>query len=483
MIEAAAPLAGSVNAPGSLASRRLRDTFAWLAAPIDASGLAAFRVLFGLLVATSAARFFAYGWIEAFFVEPRFFFRPWIAPWIAPLPSAAMHGLFALLCASGLLVALGLFYRAAIATVFVVFTYEQLVDVTNYVNHYYLVSVLALLMTFLPLGEVHSLDARRRGERRTTLPRIASVALRAQIGTVYFFAGVAKLEADWLVHAQPLDLWLAARVDMPVLGPLFAAWWAPHAFAWAGCVFDLTIAFLLAWSRTRAVAFAAVVGFHVVTKAMLPVIGMFPVIMIVGATSFLAHDWPRRVRVLVRLRALPTGGDSSPRSVPGWAAHPRRFRAGVLAWLVFAAVQLAVPLRAFAYGGDVLWHEQGMRFSWRVVVREKVGVVTYLVDDPASGRRAEVSPRRYLDARQERELSTQPDLILQLAHRIRDDYAAQWGASVRVRARAFASLNGRPAAPLVDPEADLARIDDGLARAAWILPAPTTTPPFLHSKR
>jgi hypothetical protein len=124
-----------------------------------------------------------------------------------------------------------------------------------------------------------------------------------------------------------------------------------------------------------------------------------------------------------------------------------------------------------------------MRFSWRVVVREKVGVVTYLVDNPASGRRTEVSPRRYLDARQERELATQPDLILQLAHRIRDDYAAQWGSPVRVRARAFASLNGRPAALLVDPEADLARIDDGLGRADWILPAPTTTPPFLHSKR
>ena len=483
MTDVAASLARSVDGSSVRVPRRLLDALASLAVPIDASGLVAFRVLFGLLVATSAARFFAYGWIDPFFVEPTFFFRYWAAPWASPLSSGAMHALFALLFASGVLVALGLFYRAAVATVFVVFTYVQLVDVTNYVNHYYLVSVLALLMTFLPLGDAHSLDARRRGEDRTTLPRIASVALRAQIGTVYFFAGVAKLEPDWLVHAQPLDVWLAARVDLPVLGPLFAARWAPHAFAWAGCVFDLTIAFFLAWPRTRLAAFAAVVGFHVVTKAMLPVIGMFPVIMIVGATSFLAHAWPRRAFAFLRRRSLPASRDPSGGRTPDWAALPSRFRVGAVAWLVFATVQLAIPLRAFAYGGDVLWHEQGMRFSWRVVVREKVGAVTYLVDDPASGRRTEVSPRRYLDARQERELSTQPDLILQLAHRIRDDYATQWGGTVRVRARAFASLNGRPAAPLVDPEADLARIDDGLGRAAWILPAPTTKPPFLHSMR
>ena len=49
-------------------------------------------------------------------------------------------------------------------------------------------------------------------------------------------------------------------------------------------------------------------------------------------------------------------------------------------------VQLLLPLRAHLYGGNVLWHEQGMRFSWRVMVREKNGSVTFIVREPRDGR-------------------------------------------------------------------------------------------------
>ena len=39
---------------------------------------------------------------------------------------------------------------------------------------------------------------------------------------VYVFAGLAKLNADWLLDAQPLRIWLAARSDLPIVGPLLA---------------------------------------------------------------------------------------------------------------------------------------------------------------------------------------------------------------------------------------------------------------------
>jgi vitamin K-dependent gamma-carboxylase len=82
---------------------------------------------------------------------------------------------------------------------------------------------------------------------------------------------------------------------------------------------------------------------------------------------------------------------------------------------------------------------------------------------------------------QEREMSSQPDLILQMAHWIRDDFAARGEGAVEVRVEAVVSLNGRAAAPIIDPARDLARVEDGLAPADWILPAPSGPPPRLRS--
>lgn len=145
----------------------------------------------------------------------------------------------------------------------------------------------------------------------------------------------------------------------------------------------------------------------------------------------------------------------------------------------FLALQFVIPLRFVAYGRDVHWHEQGMRFSWRVMVREKNGSVTFVVRDRQTNRTTHIAPRTYLTAVQEREMSAQPDLILQLAHHIRDEHARQ-GRRVEVRADAVASLNGRRVTALIDPEIDLATIEDGIARADWIVGAPTEAPPHFH---
>ena len=92
-------------------------------------------------------------------------------------------------------------------------------------------------------------------------------------------------------------------------------------------------------------------------------------------------------------------------------------------------------------------------------------------------------PRRYLDSRQEREMAAQPDLILQLAHHIAQDFRARGHGDVQVRAEALVSLNGRPAQPMIDPEVNLSRVTDGLARKPWILPEPQEPPVQLRARR
>ena len=91
---------------------RLRDA---LTRPRDVAALAVFRLAFGAIVAISAIRFAAYGWIDQCFVMPRVHFSYWGFGWL-PLPSPVVtYVLFALLGALGLMVAIGLFFRPAVA--------------------------------------------------------------------------------------------------------------------------------------------------------------------------------------------------------------------------------------------------------------------------------------------------------------------------------------------------------------------------------
>src|SRR5690606_34905155 len=96
-----------------------------LLAPRDPSGLAVFRVLFGLIGAISAIRFLAYDWVGELFVKPRFHFSYFGFEWVRVLPPPGMYALFAGLVVVSLMVAAGLFYRVAIVLFFLGFSYVQ----------------------------------------------------------------------------------------------------------------------------------------------------------------------------------------------------------------------------------------------------------------------------------------------------------------------------------------------------------------------
>jgi vitamin K-dependent gamma-carboxylase len=464
---------------------RMHALLAFLLAPRDIAWLAAFRILFGCAMCISMLRFVAFGWIDEFFVQPSFHFKYWGFSWVEPLPAPYMHGLVWGLALAAALVALGLFFKLSAFVYALGFAYLQLVDVTTYLNHYYLASLLSFLLALSPAHRAWSLDARRKPS--LAQPSVATgwhMLLRFQVGVVYTFAGLAKAQSDWLLHGQPLGIWLGSRTSMPVLGSLFAHEHTALLMSWAGFLFDTTIAWFLLWGRSRPFAFVAVVAFHTVTGALFP-IGMFPVIMVMGALTFFPPNWPRTVLARVSSRARLSMLAARTRTAQ-LIAHPthssRPTRAERLAFgvaLAYCAFHLLMPLRHFAYDGSVLWHEQGMRWSWRVMVREKNGLVTFYVRNTQTGRSLEVPSRLYLNDIQEREMGGQPDLILQLAHRIADDYTKKWNVPVEVRAEALVSLNGRRSRLLIDPHVDLTKIKDGVSRAAWITPSPSDAPPHI----
>jgi len=464
-------------------TERIRALSTALRSSVDSAWLAAFRVLFGLTLLTSTLRFIAYGWIDQLFVVPQFHFKYWGFSWVTVPRAGELHAIFWLMAALCVMVSLGLLFRVAAFGLFVGFTYLQLLDVTTYLNHYYLASLLGLLLACSPAGQTWSLDARIRPRiARDAVPAAWLYLFRFQVAVVYTFAGLAKAHGDWLFHAEPLRIWLSSRADAPLIGPILAQDWAAPVMSWAGFLFDTTIAWWLMIPRVRPWAYLVVIGFHTLTGLLFP-IGMFPVIMVLSALVFFSPSWPRKLtaRLPVKLKScFPVS------SVPPLVVRPPSGQRNRLAFALGAAYclfQVAYPLRFLAYGGSVRWHEQGMRFSWRVMVREKNGSITFVVRAPRANRTFYVAPHQYLTRLQEREMSSQPDLILQLAHRIRDDYEAKGLGPIEVRADTWVSLNGRAIRRLIDPNVDLSRIEDGFGKADWILPEPSEPPPRLHAIR
>ena len=340
--------------PPTAAGRGLLDR---LFSPVDASSLAVFRIAFGALMCWEVLRYFRFGWVHSYFIEPPMHFKYIGFEWLQPWPGDGMYVHFAFMALMAAFVALGLWYRVSAVLFFLAYAYYFLLDQALYLNHFYLIALLSFLMALLPAHRALSVDAWRRPSIRSdTAPAWAVWTLRAQLGIVYFFGGVAKLNGDWL-RGQPMGMWLADATDFPLLGRFFTEEWARYFFSYGGLLLDLLAVPLLLWPRTRYLAFLALVGFHL-TNSQLFSIGIFPWLMIPATTIFLSPDWPRR---LLRrwVPALARTGRAAAQALP--AERPVR-PAGHSGPLLCRAAPDA-PSSTPATGHRFSWMMKLLRFS------------------------------------------------------------------------------------------------------------------------
>lgn len=442
--------------------------------PVNSASLSVYRILFGILNLVGLARFWYLGWIERAFTGPQFLFKYWGFEWIHLWPGDGIYIHFSVLMGVCICLSLGLFTRLMSLLFFLGFTYIELLDLSNYLNHYYLISLLAFINIFLPLNARWSLDNLfGLSERREFIPAWTLNFPRAQLATLYFFAGVAKFGTDWLLHAEPLNIWLTSNTQLPILGSLMGLVWVHYIFSWAGFLFDISIPFWMMYPRTRPYAYVVILFFHFMTYMLFP-IGMFPLIMVVSALIFFSPEWP------LKLAAFFKGSQFLVPKAPSKLFIPRGAGWVTAGLALYFLVQWTMPWRHFLYPGDVLWSEEGMRYSWKVMIREKNSDINFRVQDRNTGRTWDLSPSQYLARHQEAEMSGTPDMMVQFAHFIRDRYKED-GFDVAVFADTMVSFNGRPAQPLVDPHQDLTQVEDGLFPKKWILPAPQTAPRILSS--
>lgn len=149
---------------------------------------------------------------------------------------------------------------------------------------------------------------------------------------------------------------------------------------------------------------------------------------------------------------------------------------------VYMAIQLAMPLRHFLYPGNVNWTEEGHNFSWHMKLRDKTSDVWFVVKDSQTGQQWKEDPTHYLTRRQFGKMASRPDMILQFAHFLAQDYEKRGHYGVEVYAEAKASLNGRESQWLVNPKTNLAMEPLSLGVASWITPLTTPLSTVSHTK-
>ncbi|TRW22361.1 HTTM domain-containing protein [Flavobacterium zepuense] len=440
---------------------------AYLNSYTDTATLAFFRMAFGILMFLSIIRFTAYGWIDQFYIKPVFHFTYYGFGWVKP------YGLYTyiafIICGlAAIMVAIGYKCRFAITLFFLSFTYVELLDKTTYLNHYYFVSIISFVMIFLPANAYFSVDAYQDPAKAYgKIPRYTTDILKLLLALVYIYAGIAKLNSDWLLHAMPLKIWLPGNAHLPLIGPLLAKLWMAYVFSWAGAIYDLIIVFLLINRRTRWVGFALVVVFHLLTRILFP-IGIFPYVMIVSSLLFFDAGFHKKVLLYIgkifRIKPLEV---NSKIQIP----NNKPLGQLKIAFLIaFVAFQLVFPFRYLLYPQELFWTEEGFRFSWRVMLMEKAGYAQFTVSDPLTGKGLQVDNSKFLTPFQEKQMSFQPDFILEYAHFLHDHYQQEGMHDPEVRVNAYVALNGRLSILYIDPKVNLAKQDESFSHKTWILP-------------
>ena len=211
-----------------------------------------------------------------------------------------------------------------------------------------------------------------------------------------------------------------------------------------------------------------VIAFHVMTRVLFPPIGMFPYIMIFSCIIFFDSELHKKIidfiKYLFRLKIK--NAEKFISSNNNFAYN--RFGIPILA--LFFLFQIMFPLRSNLYKGELLWTEQGYRFSWRVMLVEKAGYTTFKIVDNNSNKFYMVNNNEFLTPFQEKQMSFQPDMILEYAQYLGDTFKKRGFDNVSVYAESYVTLNGRPSMRFIDPKIDLYKLKNDLKHKKWIIP-------------
>ncbi|MEL6669074.1 MAG: HTTM domain-containing protein [Bacteroidota bacterium] len=471
----------------------------FLLQPVPIYTLVWLRIAVGLLAAFDIlGNGIYYHWYCGELDAANFQFSYFGFEWVKPFPEPFLSLYFILGFFVGLAVAVGWRFKYTAPTLALAIAYLFLIEKAHYLNHAYLFIWICSILAFTPAWREFSFDVRRNPSDWTpTTPRWTLWIFPLLMAIVYFYGAIAKINSDWLLRGIPLRMWLEARADLPIIGPIISLDWVGFGMAWGGFLLDLLAPFMLLGRRSRWWILGFIFFFHIMNHFIFN-IGIFPYLSLVMTSLFFDPDWPvqavkwvgKRVPVVARWRerwlsvipgsdtldegkkagaALDSDGEYR---VAIWQAFPSNARPIYITLGILIFVHCTLPFRHHLFGPNVAWTEEGHRYSWRMMLRTKSGHGYFQLVDSDTGESWQVFPEQELFRRQARKMYTHPDMILDFAHHLAREEAAN-GRDVEVYAHISVRLNDGDYGIFVDPEVDLSKTEwSWFSHKEWVMPPP-----------
>ncbi|MEH6658593.1 HTTM domain-containing protein [Leeuwenhoekiella marinoflava] len=432
----------------------------WLFKQIDNSALVVFRVLFGFLITLEAWGAIATGWIKQTLLEGDFTFNFIGFDFLQPLSGDGMYYYYGLMGLFGVFVMLGLKYRFSVLAYGVMWSAVYLMQKSSYNNHYYLLMLLLGIMACLPAHRYLSLDVKRNPKlKKRSMPRWVYVIIIAQLWIVYTYASAAKLYPDWLDASMAGQL-MEARKNYWLVGDFLQQKWVHWCIAYFGILFDGLIIPALLFKPTRKLAFIVSIFFHLFNSFIFH-IGIFPYMSLAFTLFFFPPETIQRI--FLQGKKLYTENE---------IIRPKHYKPALVFFGIYFIIQISLPVRHWFIQDDVLWTEEGHRLSWRMMLRSKGGRISFKVVDKATGLELPFNYRKMLSRKQQRAVSTKPDVIWQFCQRVKKHYAAK-GKDVAIYVDCKIRINGGDLHSLIDPKVDMATAKwDYFWHNEWLLPSP-----------
>lgn len=455
--------------------RKFRET---LFQPIDALPLGMFRCLFGFLL---FLEFFVVSreTFPEWYINPQFHFTYPLYDLLGlkPLSKSSLWLIFNVLRISTLGIMLGLLTRLSLIVFTATFGYFFFMESSVYSNHYYLIFLLSCLMCFGHSGSAFSLDSViGKGRRRAQVAFWEIFLLRFQICLVFLFGGLAKVNADWLVHAAPV--YLNTIKHFSLLGFPLQEKWMAVVLSWAGMLTDLALGILLAINRRPKLTFVWLCLFNS-TNVFLFGLGIktFPYLMIASYILFLPNGSVREFITRLRMRNVAQKVPPLDKRMAKAAVRTERGQGKADSpWvfgfvIVYTSLQMLIPFRHLLYKRDLQWTHEGVDFCWRMMAdhHETDGSIT--IEDPQTRDVYLHSPQTLL-GRKQLVMVNNPYMLTQYIQFLKGYLKQNTGIkNPIIRADINVSVNGRPFQPMYDPTYNLSEATySPFKDLKWVIP-------------
>jgi len=435
-------LARKTSDLGTFNIKHFIHTFkAYLSKPVHPSSLGLFRILFGCTMFVQIAYFIATGFVQTHISEPIIHFPYYFFEFVVPLPSPAMHILMWLMLVATAMITVGFLYRYAIALFLISFTYLWLIDKGFFNNHYYLITLLSILLLFVR-GDAwgvfwKEISDKNKKKLINYIPNWQIFIFKAQIFIMFFVAGIHKIAF----------------------------------FSYGGLIVDISVGFLLWWKRSRIIGIIMLIAFNFLNFCLfwnIGEIGIFPLLLLSTIVLFLEPDRPAHwFGKKSAVRSPQSHSPSTVHRLPSTSLSINHYTLIITIYLVF---HLLFPFRHLLYPGHVDWTGEGQRFAWRMKIMLKEADIHFFIKDN-NGNKYPVPVNKMLSPKQYNNLIYYPDLIPPVAQALKKEAIKQGITTPKVVADFKVKFMGvHPAQAIVSPDTDLSQVrNHPFSHSEWIM--------------